>query len=107
MSQLISPTIWPLLQLIACVVVIGHVLMYRRGTSRHRPAIAWLAWCVLTANMLIAIKLLCGIRPPPGPLEALLTVATAAWVSWHRGDVAHALRSLLHAARTFRRGAGR
>lgn len=102
MSQLITPTAWPLVQLIACLVIAWQLAMYRRGASPHRRGIAWLAWLLVVACLMTAVKLLCGVRPPPGPLEALTCAAVAILLTWHRGDLAHALRAVLEAARALR-----
>lgn len=102
MSQLITPTAWPLVQLIACLVIAWQLAMYRRGVSPHRRGIAWLAWLLVVACLMTAVKLLCGVRPPPGPLEALACAAVAILLTWHRGDLAHALRVMLEAARALR-----
>jgi hypothetical protein len=84
---------WPLVQLMACVVIVLRLLTFRRGDARHRHGIAWVAWLLIVAATATAVKLLCGIRPPPGPLEALLTVMIAALVLIHRGNLAHVLRA--------------
>lgn len=85
--------VWPLVQLIACLVIVLRLLTFRRGVSRHRHGVAWVAWLIIVACMATAVKLLCGIRPPPGPWEALLTVAIAALVVIYRGNLAHVLRA--------------
>ena len=103
MSLLIIPTAWPLIQLIACLVIAGQLAMYRRGPSPHRRGIAWLAWLLVVACLMTAVKLLCGVRPPPGPLEALTCTALAILLTWHRGDLAHAFRAVLDAMRALRR----
>jgi hypothetical protein len=85
--------VWPLVQLLACIAIVLRLSTFRRGTSRHRHGVAWVAWLVIVACTTTAVKLLCGIRPPPGPWEALLTVAIALLVVIHRGNLAHALRA--------------
>ncbi|HKT28795.1 phage holin family protein [Dyella sp.] len=85
--------VWSLLQLMACLVIVLRLLTFRRGHSRHRHAIAWASWLLVVACTTTAVKLLCGIRPPPGPLEALLTVALAILLVIHRGNLAHVLRA--------------
>ena len=84
---------WPLVQCLACVTIVLRLVTFRRGTSRHRHGVAWIAWLLIVACTTTAVKLLCGIRPPPGPWEALLTVAIALLVVVHRGNLAHALRA--------------
>jgi hypothetical protein len=85
--------VWPLVQFIACVVIVLRLLTFRRGTSRHRHAVAWMSWIVIVACTATAVKLVCGIRPPSGPLEALLTVVIAVLLLIHRGNLAHVLRA--------------
>lgn len=85
--------IWPLVQFVACVAIVLRLVTFRRGISRHRHGMAWMAWLLIVACTTTAVKLLCGIRPPPGPWEALLTVVIALLVVIHRGNLAHALRA--------------
>lgn len=85
--------VWPLVQLMACLVIVLRLLTFRRGTSRHRHGMAWAAWLVIVACTATAVKLMFGIRPPPGPLEALLTVVIAVLVLIHRGNLAHVVRA--------------
>lgn len=95
--------LWPFLQLVSCVTIILSVLTFRRGDSRHRPAAAWLAWIYLVVCTATAIKLLFGIKPPPGPFEALGTFALAWLFLYHRGNTSHLVRSVAWAAsRIFR-----
>ena len=89
----VSLGFWPLVQLVACLVIVLRLLTFRRGVSRHRHGIAWAAWVLIVACTATAVKLLCGVRPPPGPLEALLTVVLALLVLIHRGNLAHLLRA--------------
>ena len=103
MSQLITPNAWPLIQLIACLVIAWQLAMYRRGGSRHRRGVAWLAWLLVVGCLMTAVKLLCGVRPPPGPLEALISAGLAVLLTWHRGDLAHAFRAVLDTVRALRR----
>jgi len=84
---------WPLVQLVACLVIVLRLLTFRRGVSRHRHVIAWIAWALIVACTATAVKLVCGIRPPPGPWEALLTLAIAIGLLIHRGNIAHLLRA--------------
>jgi len=84
---------WPLVQFVACGAIVMRLVTFRRGASRHRHGMAWLAWAYIVACTATAVKLICGIRPPPGPLEALLTVALAVLVLIHRGNLAHLLRA--------------
>jgi hypothetical protein len=84
---------WPLAQLVACLVIVLRLLTFRRGFSRHRHGIAWIAWALIVGCTATAVKLVCGIRPPPGPWEALLTVVIAILVVLHRGNLAHVLRA--------------
>lgn len=84
---------WPLVQFVACLGIALRLLTFRRGDSRHRHGIAWSAWLVIVACATTVVKLLCGIRPPPGPLEALLTLAVAILLLIHRGNLAHMLRA--------------
>lgn len=103
MSLLTSSNVWPLVQLIACLVIAWQLATYRRGASPHRRGIAWLAWLLVVACLMTAIKLLCGVRPPPGPMEALASAGLAALLIWHRGDLAHALRTVRDALRAIHR----
>ena len=84
---------WPLVQFVACLVIALRLLTFRRGDSRHRHAIAWASWLIIVACTATSVKLLCGIRPPPGPWETLLTVAIAVLIVIHRGNLAHVLRA--------------
>ena len=65
--------VWPLVQLVACLVIVLRLLTFRRGASRHRHGVAWVAWWLIVVCTITAVKLLCGVRPPPGPWEALAT----------------------------------
>jgi len=94
LTSLIYPNAWPLLQLVACLIVVVQLLTFRRGSSRHRHGIAWLAWLLVVACTMTSVKLVCGIRPPPGPMESLLCASLAVVVCVHRGNLAHALRHL-------------
>jgi hypothetical protein len=85
--------LWPLLQFIACSVIVLRLLTFRRGASRHRHGVAWCAWALIVACTATAVKVFCGMRPPPGPWEALLTAAIASLVLIHRGNLAHLLRA--------------
>lgn len=107
MSLLTTPNAWPLVQLIACLVIAGQLILYRRGASPHRRGIAWLAWGIVVACLLTAVKLLCGVRPPPGPLEASLCVAMAVLITRHRGDLAHTARTVRDGLRACRRSVRR
>lgn len=106
MPTLFHPSVWPAVQLAGCLVAAFQLLMYRRGTSRHRPGIAWLAWCLSAACLMTAVKLICGVQPPPEPAEAMLSAAAAIVLSWHRGNLAHALRDLVRAIRAISRRVG-
>lgn len=107
MSLLIYPTAWPFIQLGACPVIAWQLVMYRRGPSTHRRGIAWLAWLLVVACLMTAVKLVCGVRPPPGPLEAIASVLVAVLITWHRGDLAHAIRASVDALRAIRRSVRR
>jgi hypothetical protein len=85
-------SVWPLVQGVACLVIVLRLVTFRRGASRHRHGVAWMAWLMIVASTATAVKLLCGIRPPPGPLEALLTTAIAVLLLIHRGNLAHLFR---------------
>jgi hypothetical protein len=84
---------WPLVQGVACLVIVLRLLTFRRGASRHRHGFAWGAWLLVVACTTTAVKLLGGIRPPPGPLEALLTAVIAVLLLIHRGNLAHLVRA--------------
>lgn len=86
-------SLWPLVQCVACIVIVGRLLTFRRGASRHRHGVAWMAWLLIVACTATAVKLVVGIRPPPGPLEALLTLGVAVLVLIHRGNLAHVVRA--------------
>jgi hypothetical protein len=88
----IYSNVWPMIQLVACLVIIWRLLMFRRGASRHRHGVAWLAWLLLVACTMTAVKLLFGVRPPPGPPEAIITLLIAIHVLAHRGNLAHLVR---------------
>ncbi|WP_199098958.1 phage holin family protein [Dyella sp. ASV21] len=93
LTYLNESTTWPSIQLVACLLILWDLLTFRRGASRHRPAMAWLAYALCVACAMTVVKLLCGVRPPPGPLEAMLTVALCLAIGTHRGDLAHLLRT--------------
>lgn len=90
---LVMSDVWPMVQLMACLVIVLRLLTFRRGDSRHRHGMAWLAWTYIVICTATAVKLVCGIRPPPGPAEAMLTVALAVLLLVHRGNLAHVLRA--------------
>ena len=100
--------LWPFLQLASCLTIILSVLTFRRGESRHRHLYAWLAWIYVVVCTATAIKLVFGIKPPPGPVEALATFALAWLFLYHRGNTAHLVRAVMGAlARCTRFLAGR
>lgn len=86
-------SVWPLVQCVACLAIVLRLITFRRGPSRHRHGVAWGAWLLIVACTTTAVKLLCGIRPPPGRWEALLTMTIAVLVVIHRGNLAHLLRA--------------
>lgn len=90
--------IWPFLQLVSCLAIILSVLTFRRGESRHRHLYAWMAWIYVVVCTAVSIKLVFGIKPPPGPFEALATFAIAWLFLYHQGNTAHLVRSITAAA---------
>lgn len=89
----VSP--WSLLTFAACAVIVVRLLTFRRGSSRHRPSLAWASWLTIAGATAMAVKITTGLRPPPGPLEALAAVALAILLLIHRGDLAHLLRLIV------------
>lgn len=85
--------VWPLVQLVACLVMALRLVTFRRGASRHRHGVAWLSWWLIVVCTITSVKLLCGVRPPPGPLEASVTAVFAIVLLIHRGNLAHVLRA--------------
>lgn len=84
---------WSFLLVIGCITSALRLLTFRRGPSRHRSAYAWLSWILVVALTATAAKVTFGIKPPPGPIEAL-AVAVLAWrLAAHRGNLAHLMRS--------------
>jgi hypothetical protein len=88
-----SFTLWSLVMLVACVVAALRLVTFRRGPSRHRLFYAWLSWMYVVALTAVAIKIACGVRPPPGPVEAIGCVAIAALFIVHQGNLAHLHRA--------------
>jgi hypothetical protein len=86
-------TLWSLVMLVACVVAALRLVTFRRGPSRHRMFYAWLSWMYVVALTAVAIKIACGVRPPPGPIEAIGCVAIAALFIVHQGNLAHLHRA--------------
>lgn len=94
-AHLATLGLWPFVQLVSCLAIILSILTFRRGESRHRHVYAWMAWLYVSACTGTAVKLLFGIKPPPGPLEALSTFAVACLLLYHRGNTAHLVRAVL------------
>jgi len=86
---------WSLLTFAACAVIVVRLLTFRRGRSRHRPSLAWASWLMIAGATAMAVKIAAGLRPPPGPLEALAAVVLAVLLLIHRGDLAHLLRLIV------------
>jgi hypothetical protein len=86
--------VWSLVMLVACLVSVGRLLTFRRGTSKHRIGYAALSWLIVSALTAVAVKLAFGIQPPPGPVEAFGVAAFAFGICRHRGDLAHLLREI-------------
>ncbi len=89
------PPLYSLITVVSCVVIFVRLATYRRRNSRHRPAYAWIAWCMCTCSAVVGIKVALGLRPPVGPVEALCTLALAVAILHVRGDVAHLLQGRL------------
>lgn len=88
-----SFTLWSVVMFGACIVAALRLVTFRRGPSRHRLFYAWLSWFYVVALTAVAIKIACGVRPPPGPIEALGCVAIAGLFLVHRGNLAHLHRA--------------
>lgn len=86
-------TLWSLVMFAACIVAALRLVTFRRGPSRHRVFYAWLSWLYVVALTAVAIKIACGVRPPPGPIEALACAAIAALFLVHGGNLAHLHRA--------------
>ena len=89
--------LWALLQAAACTTTTLSLLAFQRGQRPHKYGYACAAWLLIVMSAAVLIKLACGVRPPPGPLEALSTVLLAVVLIVHRGNLAEALRAT-HAA---------
>jgi hypothetical protein len=86
--------IWSLIVLLSCMVSIVRLLTFRRGDSRHRSSYAWLSWIYVVLATASAVKIACGVRPPPGPVEAIACAAVAILLLIHHGNLAHLHRWL-------------
>jgi Putative 3TM holin, Phage_holin_3 len=86
--------LWSFITVLACIAIVVRLLTYRRGDAKHRHAWAWVSWLYIAGCTLSAVKVALGVRPPPGPAEALLCAAAAAAFLYHRGNLAHAHRAL-------------
>lgn len=87
-------TMWSLIMFVACIVAALSLVTFRRGPSRHRVVYGWVSWLLVVALTAGAVKIACGVRPPPGPLEALLCAGIAVVFVGHRGNLAHITRAL-------------
>jgi uncharacterized membrane protein YhaH (DUF805 family) len=87
-------SVWSLIVLLACLVSIVRLLTFRRGHSRHRSGYAWLSWIYVVLATASAVKIACGVRPPPGPVEAIACAAVAIVMLIHHGNLAHLHRWL-------------
>lgn len=86
-------TLWSLVMLAACVIAALRLVTFRRGPSRHRAAYGWASWLLVVALTAVAVKVALGVRPPPGPVEAVLSAAMAAVFVAHHGNLAHIYRA--------------
>jgi hypothetical protein len=79
---------------VACVAAALRLVTFRRGPSRHRHFYAWLSWVYVVIFTGCAIKIACGVRPPPGPAEAIACLVFAILLALHAGNLAHLHRHL-------------
>ena len=92
--------VWSVVLFISAGVAALRLVTFRRGPSRHRQAYAWLSWLLVVGFTATAVKVVFGVKPPPGPVESL-AMAVAAWRFIHyQGNLAHLVRDTLA---TFRR----
>lgn len=87
--------LWSFIVVMACVAIVARLLTFRRGDAAHRHVWAWISWAYIAVCTLSAVKVALGVRPPPGPAEALLCAAIAALFLYHRGNLAHAHRTVV------------
>jgi predicted membrane channel-forming protein YqfA (hemolysin III family) len=84
--------LWAMLTFLACVAMVVRLLTFRRHDSRHRAFYAWMAWVWVVSFTMTVVKLLCGIQPPPGPVQAIATWLLFGLLAFHRGNLAHLVR---------------
>jgi hypothetical protein len=83
-----------LIAALACIVIAGRLLLFRRGSRRHRRVWSVLAWILINASLALALHLALGIVTKAAgswPLALLLTVA-ACQVIRVRGNAAKLMR---------------
>ncbi len=98
--------VWSIIQLLACIAIAVRLLTFRRGVSRHRPFLAWLAWLYVVGRVDLAIKIATGQLAPTAPAEAIISLIVAAIVILHRGNLAHVGRSVAQLVAWLRRRRG-
>ncbi len=97
-------TPWSLVMFLACVAGALRLLTFRRGPSRHRVGYALASWIIVSTLTAVAVKIVFGIQPPPGPIESIAVVAFTACLYVHRGNLAHLARHVRAQARLFLTG---
>lgn len=81
----------PFVAVIANVITAARLICYRRGRSRYRPAVAFLAWLLIVCSGGAAIDTLVN-GAHVTPWEAGFAVVIAALVLRARGNVAAVVR---------------
>lgn len=80
-----------LIAVLANIITAGRLISYRRGLSRYRPGMAFLAWALIASSGGAAIDTVINGAPVSVP-QAVLAVVIAVLVWRAKGNVADIVR---------------
>lgn len=72
----------------ACTVTALVLMFYRRGDSRHRPWISWLAYLAVLVYASVPFRFAFDISHEPHWLIVVVNMLICAAVLWVRGNIA-------------------
>ncbi|EGQ7459265.1 phage holin family protein [Escherichia coli] len=80
-----------LLNVVLSTVIVLTLFFYRRGESRHKPLMSWLAWLLMLLYAFAPLCYLCGRFPPGNWLVVLINLVFCVLVIRVRGNVSKIL----------------
>ncbi|QMG45687.1 phage holin family protein [Escherichia coli] len=80
-----------LLNVVLSTVIVLTLFFYRRGESRHKPLMSWLAWLLMLLYAFSPLCYLCGRFPPGNWLVVLINLVFCVLVIRARGNVSKIL----------------